>query len=126
MELAKRIEQKQLVVYFDETSCNMWMRKRMTWSHRDHPVKMHLNKDRGQGVTVLGAIGDRLRHGVFSLARSTNQQEVGEFFKKLRSVVCAPFYQNNERIVVVLDNHPSHGTQYIQQLVEELNIELLY
>ena len=79
--MARRIEKKQLVVYFDETSCNMWMRKRMTWSSRDEPVKMHLNRDRGHGVTVLGAIGERLPQGVFALAKSTNQNEVADFLK---------------------------------------------
>ena len=87
LELARRIDRKELVVYFDETSCNMWMRKRMAWSSRDQPVKMHLNKDRGHGVTVLGAIGERLPRGAFALAKSTNQQEVTSFLQQLRSVV---------------------------------------
>ena len=43
VELARRIEKGQNVVYFDETSCNMWMRKRYTWSTREQPVRMHLN-----------------------------------------------------------------------------------
>ena len=60
VDLARRIQRKELVVYFDETSCNMWHRKRMSWSTRNQPVKMHLNRDRGHGVTVLGAIGERL------------------------------------------------------------------
>jgi len=40
-----------------------------------------LNRDRGHGVTVLGAIGERLPQGVFALAKSTNQNEVADFLK---------------------------------------------
>ena len=72
VDLARRIERNQLIVYFDETSCNMWMRKRYSWCTRDNPVRMHLNKDRGHGITIMGAIGHRLPQGVFSLAKSTN------------------------------------------------------
>jgi len=65
----------------------MWMRKRMSWSCKVRPVKFPLNKGRGHGVTVLGAIGECLPKGVFSLARSTNKEVVMEFLKKLRQVV---------------------------------------
>lgn len=58
--LARRIEQNQNIVYFDETSCNMWMRKRYSWCQGDNPVRMHLNRDRGQGITIMGAIGHKL------------------------------------------------------------------
>ena len=124
--LARRIERRELIVYFDETSCNMWMRKRYSWCTRDHPVRMHLNKNRGQGITIMGAIGHRLPKGVFSIAKSTNQAEVGEFLKKLRSVVTPNPFDHKERIVLVLDNHPSHGTQNVRELAEQLNMELLF
>jgi transposase len=55
--LARRVIEGQNLIYFDETSCNQWMRSRMTWSCRSNPVKMHLTAKRGSGVTVLGAIG---------------------------------------------------------------------
>jgi transposase len=73
VDLARRIERNQNIVYFDETSCNMWMRKRYTWCTRDNPVRMHLNKNRGHGITIMGAIGHRLPKGVFSIAKTTNQ-----------------------------------------------------
>ena len=56
----------------------------MTWSSKLRPVKFPLNKGRGHGVTVLGAIGESLPKGVFSLARSTNKEVVMDFLKKLR------------------------------------------
>ena len=126
VELARRVARDENIVYFDETSCNMWMRKRYAWSTREQPVRMHLNQDRGKGVTVMGAIGHRLPKGVFSLAKSTNQQEVGGFLQKLRDVVTPNRAAPNERIVLVVDNHPSHGTEYVRGLARQLSIELLH
>ncbi len=57
MDLARRILNKENIVFIDETSVNMWMRIRMTYSTREEPVKLPLNKIRGQGVTIFGAIG---------------------------------------------------------------------
>ena len=124
--LARRIEQNQNVVYFDETSCNMWMRKRYSWCQGDNPIRMHLNRDRGQGITIMGAIGHKLPQGVFVIAKSTNQVDVGEFLKRLRNTVSPLPSTNNERIVLVVDNHPSHGTVHVHDVAAQLNIELLF
>lgn len=35
-------------------------------------------------------------------------------------------FDHKERIVLVLDNHPSHGTQHVRELAEQLNMELLF
>ena len=64
----------------------------------------------------MGAIGQKLPKGVFSLAKSTNQLEVGAFLQKLRDVVSPNRFVPNERIVLVVDNHPSHGTEYVSEL----------
>ena len=103
----------------------MWLRKRYAWCTREQPVRMHLNQDRGKGITVIGAIGHKLPKGVFSLANSTNQLEVGEFLQKLRDVVTPNRFAPNEKIVLVVDNHPSHSTEYVRELASQLNIELL-
>ena len=124
--LARRLARDENVVYFDETSCNMWMRKRYAWCTRERPVRMHLNQDRGKGITVMGAIGHKLPFGVFGLAKTTNQNEVGEFLKRLRGAVSPSPFTNKERIVLVLDNHPSHGTSHVRELASQLNIELLF
>ena len=81
VDLAKRIQNKENLVYIDETATNMWIRKRYTWSTRDRPVKMVLNQDRGHGVTVYGAIGECLPRAVFMLGKSTNNKEFAEFLR---------------------------------------------
>jgi len=101
----------------------MWMRKRMTWSCKAHPVKFPLNQGRGHGVTVLGAIGECLPKGVFSLARSTNRDAVMDFLKKLRLTVdpdpVVPKAQHKP-LVMILDNHTAHKTLEVMALAAEL------
>ena len=57
VRLARLIEEKKTVVYFDQSSFNVWLRNRRTWSTADRPVKMPIKKDRLTGITVFGAVG---------------------------------------------------------------------
>ena len=104
----------------------MWMRKRYAWTRRINPVRMFLNEKRGKGITIMGAIGHKLPTGVFGLARSTNKEQVCEFLKKLRGVVSPDVSKPREKIVLVLDNHRSHGTEMVRDLAHGLRIELLF
>ena len=56
VQLAKVILSGRPLVYFDEASFNLWMRNRKTWTPRAEPIKYPLNRFRGKGVTVMGAI----------------------------------------------------------------------
>ena len=44
----------------------------------------------------------------------------------LRNVVSPFSSKTRERIVLVLDNHPSHSTQHVLDVARNLNIELLF
>ena len=61
----------KLVIYFDESSFNMWIRKRKTWQHPDEPVRLLINKERGTNVTLFGAIGVNMHMPFFMQAPST-------------------------------------------------------
>jgi len=116
-------------VYFDETSCKMWMRQRMTWSSSARPVKFPLNMLRGKGVTILGAIGECLPKMVSTLAQSTNRESVVEFLHVLREVASTcPMLEKarRKRLVLVLDNHRAHVTPEVTTCAEELDMELLF
>ena len=126
LELARRIEEGQNIVYFDETSCNLWMRRRMAWSGKEQPVKYPLNQFRGKGVTCLGAIGETLPRGVFQLAESTNSGAVCKFLLKLRNAFSVRDRWKHDRIVLVADNHTAHKTLEVKTLAHQLNIELLF
>ena len=51
---------------------------------------------------------------------------MADFLQQLRNVVTPYPFTNNERIVLVLDNHPSHSTQKVKDIARQMNIELLY
>ena len=77
----------------------------------------------------MGAIGECLPRGVFSLARSTNRDAVMDFLKKLRSTVDPdPMMpkEQQKQLVMVLDNHTAHKTVEVVGLAAQLKIELLF
>ena len=55
-QLARVIASGGPLVYFDEASFNLWLRNRRTWTPRVEPVKYPLGRNRGKGITVMGAI----------------------------------------------------------------------
>ena len=70
-KLARLIQSGVPLVYFDETSFNLWLRNRKTWTFRDMPVKWVFNKARGHNITVYGGISAQLKKPVFMQAKST-------------------------------------------------------
>jgi hypothetical protein len=56
MKLAQVIASGVPLVYFDEASFNLWLRNRRTWTPKDEPIKYPLGRNRGKGITVMGAI----------------------------------------------------------------------
>jgi hypothetical protein len=104
--LAKVIASGEPLVYFDEASFNLWLRSRRTWTPKTEPIKYPLNKNRGKGVTVMGAISQHLGKPVWSLEESTNSTAFKNFLRKLRG----RFPLRLTRVIVVLDNAKAHTT----------------
>lgn len=121
VKLAKMIAQPNLnMVYFDEASFNLWMRHRKTWGHQGCPVKMVLNKVRGKGITVFGAIGTQMPKALFCMESTTNQEYFRRFLRRLRKL-----FEHDERTIhVILDNHRAHHTNLIRDYAKKKNIEL--
>ena len=67
VRLAKTIATGEPLVYFDEASFNLWLRNKRTWTPKTMPVKYPLNKNRGKGITVMGAISQHLGKPLFTL-----------------------------------------------------------
>ena len=84
----------------------MWLRSRRTWTPKSEPIKYPLNKNRGKGVTVMGAISQHLGKPVWSLEESTNSTAFKNFLRKLRG----RFPLRSTRVIVVLDNAKAHTT----------------
>jgi transposase len=121
VRLARMISQPDLnLVYFDEAGFNLWMRHRKTWGTRDHPVKMVLNKLRGKGVTVFGAIGVHMPKPLFIIERTTNSHNFIRFLRRLRKM----FADDERTIHMVLDNHRAHHTLQAKAYAVKKNIEM--
>ena len=73
--LADVIMSKAPLIYMDEAAVNMWLRGKKTWSTRNEPVRMNLNVAQGEGVTIMGSIGNCMSAPYFELATSTNNVE---------------------------------------------------
>ena len=65
LHLARLVKEKKPLVYFDESSFNMWMRNNRTWTTSDYAVKWAFPKIRGNGITVYGAISTSFDKPVF-------------------------------------------------------------
>lgn len=107
LQLARLIHQKALIVYTDESSFNMWLQQKRTWFSVQEPVKIILNKYRGQGITVYGAISEELHSPLFSTAKGTNGEDFSKFLKKIRA---AFRFCRGRKIYLVLDNAAAHHT----------------
>jgi len=112
-----------VVVYTDESSFNMWIKMRSTWMNTEQPVKIILNKHRGNGITVIGAIGELLATPLFMLAKSTNSEEFMAFLRQLRDRFS---YCKATTIHLVLDNAAAHHNNFVKLLAAKLNIELMF
>ena len=121
--LAKLIQQQALIVYTDESSFHMWMKMKATWMHASDPIKITLNKNRGNGITVIGAISEDLSKPLFMLAKSTNSEEFMAFLKQLRS----RFSTQKDRVIhLVLDNAAAHHNNFVKLLAARLKIEMMF
>ena len=121
--LARLIQQEALIVYTDESSFNMWMKMKATWMSASDPIKITLNKHRGNGITVIGAISEQLSKPLFMMASSTNAEEFATFLKQLRRRFSS---QRGRVIHLVLDNAAAHHHSLVKLLAARLKIELMF
>jgi len=122
MQLAKVIAAGTPLVYFDEASFNLWLRNRKTWTPVDEPIKYPLGRNRGKGITVMGAISQHLGKPLWSMEASTNSAAFVAFLHKLRQ----RFPLKKTRVTIVLDNARAHLTAEAKKVAEELNFELMF
>jgi transposase len=108
------------IVYMDETSVSVWDRNVSTWMYRVDPLPHVLPKDRGQSITVLGAISTKRPGLEYAFSHSTNQAAVASLMKRVlrRS-------EDSEELVVVWDNHSSHWSRGVAELIAEAGATLL-
>jgi transposase len=101
----------------------MWLKMKSTWMNAEQPIKITLNKNRGNGITVIGAISEHLSKPLFMLAKSTNNEDFVDFLKLLRSRFA---HCKSTTIHLVLDNAAAHHTNFVKQAAAKLKIELMF
>ena len=74
VRLAELRDKNQILIYIDEASFHLWLKKTHTWTHADRPVRIVLGQDRCKGRTVFGAISTSLNRPVFSIESSTTKE----------------------------------------------------
>ena len=113
--MARRVEYAQAlaslvvagapIIYMDETSVHVWMKKERCWQPMDSPVNVPLNKTRHKGLTVFGAIGACLVEPVMMLGdRGTNAEDFVKFLK----LVVAQIAPGSQKPYLVIDNASAH------------------
>jgi transposase len=122
VRLAELVRRGEPLVYFDESSFHMWLRRSRTWMLPEHPVPLVLNQLRGENVTVYGAIGACLPGALFEQAAATNEACVLAFLTRLRAHANRRL-DARTTLHLVLDNHSAHHTQRVQARLAQLQIE---
>ena len=108
------------VVYMDETSVSVWDRNVRTWMYRVEPLPHVLPKERAPNITVLGAISTKRPGLEYVFSHSTNQAAVAQLMKKVLRRA-----EDSQEVVVVWDNHSSHWSRGVAELIAEAGATLL-
>ena len=69
----------------------------------------------------MGAISTKMNRPLFMQAGSTNKLEMLRFLPLLKKE-----FPSDEKVYVVLDNHPSHHTKEVTELAKNLGLELMF
>lgn len=104
-----RLENEKNVWYFDETSVNLWMPNKRSWTDLDNPVTLPLQSKRGHSKTMLAACGGTPFRVVYSVADRTNTDSVIAFLRTFEDELQGDETPNNT--VIVTDNHSSHHSK---------------
>ena len=114
VRLSELLEFDEPVVYMDEASFHLWLKKTHTWTYSDRPVRIVLGQNRCSGITVFGAIGAHMDLPAFSLETGTTSEAFGRFLKKIRI-----WMDTDRKLFLVLDNAPAHRTQANRDLAAQ-------
>ena len=106
VKLSQKIADGVPLLYFDEASFNLWLRNKRTWTPKIEPVKYPIGRNRGKGITVMGAISQFMGKPLFALEKSTNSQAFQNFLRLIRT----RFKLRSTRLHLVLDNARAHTT----------------
>ena len=98
---------------------------RYQWQNRHERFSTSMREERGvrekgSGITVLGGVSSLWGRCRYILADKTSTSGVVRWLESIQEFV------PKSGGVVVLDNHPSHGTEKVKKKLWELNLKPLY
>ena len=105
----------------DETSVNLWQYRRRMWMPSEQAIKVPQSKDRGSGITIIGAISNKRPDMVYLLAESTNKQATKDFFLKMNRQ-----WAGVHEAVIVMDNHPAHHSHLVEDCLNNIEVDCLF
>jgi transposase len=117
--LALIADERNRIVYIDETSFNAQAQPLKCWQFKDKPLRFAIPISRPHNITLFGGISNKLPKPVFYLAKSTNQHDLIVFLQKLRGQISEQDLQLSKLTYIVLDNHTAHKAKTIKDFIDE-------
>jgi len=110
------------VLFLDETSFNLWMRKGRIWMHKDRRMSVKICPGKQKFVTVYGAISSTHNRFYYQICDATNTFHSKSFLKQL----ALEYEKAEEEVFVVLDNHQSHVSDQVAEVFAESMLKPLF
>ncbi len=101
-QILEYYRQNAEIIYVDESTTNLWQKPGRLWISKEHPFKIKLATNRGEGVTIIGAITSKRSKLIYFLCDGSTLANLEIFFLGLHQII------NLQDKVVVLDNLAAH------------------
>jgi len=112
------LEDDRDILYFDESSCNLWQKKLKVWRPVDAPLPCYLQPQQGGNVTMLGAVSTKSDSAFVTIAAKTAREHVMDFL--------GSYLPQHRGAVLVMDNHKAHRSKGLKDLCDHYNVTMAF
>ena len=118
VDFANRIhtleQQGEGLIYFDETTFQIWPKPTRTWQHSSALIAAPENMKFYSAVTLYGAVGRPLKNGYFyMIANTTDITETKRFLVELAGALKNQY--SRQKPYLIMDNHPAHKSPKVRE-----------
>jgi len=75
------LKEEREMIYFDESSFHLWIKRPRIWRPVNIPMPCYLQQGRGTSFTILGAISNRSPKAYVEFGQATTIVAVEKFFR---------------------------------------------
>ena len=119
--LGKLMKTGFLPVFIDETSTNLWEKGVKMWWPKNLRHKVMLNKVRGKGITIIGALQSSCEpYHSFTTCKSTTAPDFLDFIQHFISWIRENHPEESKKMVLIMDNHSSHQSQVLDDYINSI------